>query len=241
MNGFRSVKINGRWDLMLPEYRCFRFLAGDHEKERLASMALNIAPDDRILDIGSEDGDLSCLLSTFASAGLMFLCEAEPLGWAAAKQTFAANSRPDPEFTYSGYVIDQYTPSYPPGQCWQEGWPDFSLAQGEIRGDHPMALDHRHWDEPATESVDGLLVDTLFEPTVINIDIEGAEMLALHGAEKALQQPRRPLVWVSIHPHLIRNYGGFSSGDLINYMERLDYRAIHLADDHEAHWMFEPK
>jgi hypothetical protein len=49
----------------------------------------------------------------------------------------------------------------------------------------------------------------LVRPTVLKIDIEGAEILALQGAQRLLRAPDRPrLLFVEAHPEFLPTFGG---------------------------------
>jgi len=53
-----------------------------------------------------------------------------------------------------------------------------------------------------TKTIDGLCEDSEFRPTVIRMDIEGAEILALRGARQVLQK-FTPRLFIELHPSLM--------------------------------------
>lgn len=233
----RSVRMNGRWDVMMPEYRAFRWLAGDHERERLASMFLNLEDDAHVLDVGAEDGDMSALISTWVPQGSVSLVEPTFESWPAIRETFEANDRPPPLRAYCGYAGDgEY-------QTMEEarvvgGWPN--ECNDQPVGDHPMS--QYEPGNPRTLPVDAVMKGRLRGVGAINVDVEGAELHVLRGAYNTIMMSR-PLVWVSIHPHLLKARYGSKPRDVLDFFddESLDYRAVHLGDDHESHWLFEPR
>lgn len=237
------VTVNGRWTMRLPAYRAVRYLEfGNWEKERLASMALNISPDEVIYDIGTETGDMSALFAHWMrdGAGSMVLVEPNPLAWPGIKFIWEANDLKMPIATYVAFA--GATPAEAPAsnvgaQSAPGGWP------GAVDGEIDPAHGFRHLAEEAdvtpTITIDQICAQTS-APSVITIDIEGAELEALRGAHETLLE-FRPLVWVSVHPQFMRHHFGQRPAELYRYMEERDYRAWYLADDHETHVFFEPK
>ena len=63
-------------------------------------------------------------------------------------------------------------------------------------------------------------------PTLLKIDIEGAEMLAMRGAGQLLARAR-PVLIVAIHPEPLQALGT-SARELIDYMRASDYIATNL-------------
>jgi hypothetical protein len=72
-------------------------------------------------------------------------------------------------------------------------------------------------------------IDTLCEglaPRLIKIDIEGAELLALHGAAKTLGR-EDPILVVAIHPDAMRALGS-SPSELSSFLAEFGYAGQHL-------------
>jgi hypothetical protein len=76
-------------------------------------------------------------------------------------------------------------------------------------------------------------------PSAITIDIEGAELLALQGAERTLLN-ERPIVWCSIHPDMLLKDYNTKPIEVLEFMEKMHYRSTFLAEDHELHFRFDP-
>ena len=231
------VVINGRWTVRMPAHRAIRYLdEGDWEKERLASMALNLDPGDLVYDVGAEQGDMSALFQMWT--GRICLVEPNPLAWPTIRAIWEENALEPPEGWFVGFASAVTSPL--PGGAITVGsmrWPDCA--------DGPMvpAAGFRHLAQE-TDTTPQLRLDELIEsvgaPAAITIDIEGAELRALVGARRALED-HRPLVWISVHPEFMRHHFGERPAQLHRYMEELDYRAVHLGDDHESHWFYEPR
>lgn len=221
-----ETSINGKWSLMLPDHRAARPEWPVWERERLASMWLNIAATDVVLDVGAEEGDLSALFASWC-AGIV-LVEPNPLAWPCIQACFAGNNLPDPIAFFQGFC------SADGAELPARLWP--ASSDGPIVPDHGFL--HLAEDSAAETSIDTLA--DVCPPNVITMDIEGAELEALKGARHTLTY-HRPIVWVSVHREFMAHHFGQTPRDLLRFMERFDYRAVHLADDHEAHWMFEPR
>lgn len=231
--------VNGRWTLRLPAYRAIRYLhEGDWEKERIASMALNIDRADVILDIGAETGDMSALFASWVPDGGIHLVEPNPAAWPGIRFIWEANSLPMPLSTFVGFAAAQ--PAVAPaentgGQAQVGKWPP--CAANPI----DPAAGFRHLaeetDTTASSTIDELVGDARLN--AITIDVEGAELEVLRGAREVLLN-QRPIVWVSIHPAFMRHHFDQRPTDVRSYMRGAGYEPIHLGDDHESHWMFEP-
>ena len=74
-------------------------------------------------------------------------------------------------------------------------------------------------------------------PSAITIDVEGAELLVLRGAQKTLKE-NNVKVWVSIHPDLSQKDYKKSKNDLLEFMEKIGYQSELLGIDHEEHHYF---
>ena len=78
--------------------------------------------------------------------------------------------------------------------------------------------------EPITKqqiSLDTFFLGKNIHPNVIKIDVEGAEILVLQGAEKIITKTK-PKIYLSIHPKWLVNLGQ-SVNQLLCLIEELDY------------------
>lgn len=235
----RNTRINNRWSLNLPDHRAIRYLEeGMWERERIASMWLNIAPSDVIYDIGAEEGDMSALFASWVPDGGVLLVEPNPKVWPCIRAVWEMNALPSPLGWFVGFCAGDA--HYPDASDVDDirmvdGWP--RCAHGQMIPAHGF----RHLAEQAdvTPRVPLDHIDAP-PPNVITIDVEGAELEVLRGAQETLRDAR-PLVWVSIHPAFMRDHFDQTPAELFAYMRDLDYDAHHLADDHESHWLFQPR
>ncbi|MFN8625560.1 MAG: FkbM family methyltransferase [Candidatus Binatia bacterium] len=70
-------------------------------------------------------------------------------------------------------------------------------------------------------------------PTVIKIDVEGAEWEVLRGAESTLRK-YHPRLALSLHPHALESVGA-SGGDVLGWLVQLGYGCNVVSEDHEIH------
>lgn len=234
-----ETRINGRWTLLLPRHRAERpewSTPLGWERERIASMALNLASGNVVIDVGAEEGDMSGL---FASWGCqMVLVEPNPRVWPNIKAIFETNDLVDRVAGWHvGFCGTALVDPIPPGVSAYGGdaagvWP--ACAEGPVIGDHGFL--HLAEDVAPVTTIDLMPVT----PDALTIDVEGAELAVLRGAHATLQQDR-PLVWVSVHPAFMRHHFAYNPDQLHRYMRGLDYDGHLLASDHEEHWLFLPR
>ena len=83
-------------------------------------------------------------------------------------------------------------------------------------------------------------LDTLFadadphRPWLLKIDVEGAELLVLQGAE-GLAERLRPQLLISVHPPALRSLG-LTPNDIRNWLVARRYHIEIDVESHEEHW-----
>lgn len=117
---------------------------------------------------------------------------------------------------------------------------DFAIADAdgtaELHSDYPGGYSpslarqsrHRLSQSVPVRSLDSLIIQGELScvPTVLKIDIEGAEWLALRGARAWLSGSERPrAIFLELHPDLIREFGG-SVMEILAELWALGYRSI---------------
>lgn len=87
-----------------------------------------------------------------------------------------------------------------------------SLATDGLDGNAPAIADlgrHRQTVSVRLDTADALVAAGTIRPTVLKIDVEGAEAMALEGAKGILSGPERPrLVFMEVHPRFLPQFGG---------------------------------
>lgn len=66
-------------------------------------------------------------------------------------------------------------------------------------------------------------------PNVIKIDVEGAELRVLRGAERLLRESNDLVIWCEVHPRQMENLGD-DVAELAPYLEQLGYSLVPIAD-----------
>lgn len=250
----KETLINGRWTLLLPEHRAereqWKIENGGWEKERLAAMAECIARQGKdaardgldspvVYDIGAEEGDFPALWASWGADVL--LVEPNPLVWPNIRAIFEANDLVDHVVEcWVGFAGDFLRPAE---EQWLHDWLDGGrdiwpqCAFGPVIGDHGFLVLPERPDVPVM-TIDYAAHWTRRPPTVITIDVEGAELTVLRGARATLEESK-PAVFVSVHidlPWIDEKYPGDTGDKVGEFMEGFGYVGRHLATDHEEHW-----
>jgi hypothetical protein len=241
--------INGRWTLKLPDYRAERpEWATGWERERLDAMHDLIEPGDTVLDVGAEEGDLSALYALWGAD--VVLVEPNPLAWPNIRAIFEANglagmvrgsvvgflaaeARGEPGVLLGG--AHGAARARGGGDRWAPWWPDCAFG--------PMVKAHGFLTLDAAPGVGALTLDGLVErrgcpPTVVTVDVEGAEADVLAGGP-VLFSTDRPAVFVSVHvnlPGLDETHPDDLRDRVAAVMAGHGYEGRLLAVDHEEHW-----
>jgi FkbM family methyltransferase len=234
---FVTVQACGKWPLQVPKYKTNI----DHatwEKERMLAMAAAYKGGP-MLEIGSEQGDLSAIVAQFVRPENMHLFEANDRSWSTAKLTWAKNGLAAPAGSWAGFVSDVTDLK---GTAPVKGWPAVA--------DNPDYLEEcwfrcLHENPTAIANIPAITVDAYAVlsgaiPTMISMDVEGAELMVLKGAEQTLRSAK-PVVFVSVHPEFMRERYGTPPALVSHYMLTLGYKETLIHVDHEEHRQFTPE
>lgn len=226
--------INGRWPLLLPSHRAARPEWPWWEATRLAAMAAHVGPGDVVWDVGAEEGDFPALWASWGAE--VVLAEPNPRVWPNIRTIFEANVLQAPVASFVGFLGEEDTAGWASALVAAGEWP--TSAYGPVIGDHGFC---QLGERPDIETV---TIDTFTEvatrPSVITMDVEGAELHVLHGARRTLTE-HRPKVFVSVHPGFMAHHYGHNPEQLYDFMEELGYQRTFLTEDHERHEMFLPR
>lgn len=223
--------LNERWYFWVPDNVANWDAITSWERERLASMEEHLKPGMILYDIGAEHGWLSAIYGTFVGHENMVLIEPSPFFWPNIRMVWEMNGFKNPAAMHCSYAGAERNGQ--PGSGI--GWPSESIGP-ECDAQAYVSLAFANLHNISTITIDWMRP----RPDAITIDIEGAELLALRGAEETLRT-RRPLVWVSIHEDLmVRDYHT-DAEDLYHYMGDLGYANEFIARDHETHVLFTPR
>ena len=106
--------------------------------------------------------------------------------------------------------------------------------------DEPSRANYICLDTQAANAIPVHRIDRLFaqadrsRPWLMKVDVEGAEMLVLRGAEAFLEKAR-PQLMVSVHPPALRDYG-LSPADIRAWLTARSYEIAVDVEPHEEHW-----
>nr|WP_217900426.1 FkbM family methyltransferase [Halorubrum sp. Ea1] len=174
------------------EFMRFRNLAG--ESSVVEDLLNKLDSDDIFYDIGANVGTYTCFAAAELGPGRMVAFEPEPEN--------ADHLRENLELNDLDAEIIQIALSDTDGTI------DLALTGDEAgEGEHAIATGNTERTlEVDTARGDSLLEDReLPKPTVLKIDVEGAELSVLRGLRETLRQNCR-LVYVEVHPEKIRGF-----------------------------------
>ena len=232
MTDGRIVRINGQWDLWLPEHRAARpewTSTEGWERKRIDSMFANLKPGMCLFDIGAEEADMCGLWASWGCD--VVLVEPNPRVWPNAKAIFEANGL-TPRGWFVGFAgtIETCPQSAEGWQTARDGWP--RCAYGEVIGDHGFCQLNERPDIPCT-TIDAL-ARQFGDPDALTLDVEGSELEVLLGAHRVLKEVQ-PLLWISVHPHFMADSYQRSVSRLWNELDAYGYKWRLLDYDHELH------
>ena len=234
-------RLNGKWDLTLPDHRPPQWVDG-WEVERLDAMHTVIRPGDTVIDVGAEEGDMSALCAQWAGpSGGMILVEPSPRVWPNIRAIWNHNDNLAPVWKWFVGFAARSSEMHPPEDDVTEHWngvrgaPWPNCAYGPLIDDHGFRQLYLQADATPTIRLDDLITEPV---DVITMDVEGSELEVLVGARRILAE-QKPVVFVSIHPQFMVDQFDSHPLALYDYMwHELGYKSEHLATDHEVHVVF---
>ena len=244
----KKVLINNRWKILLPDFRDNPESWKEWEKERLAAIYEVIRPfvfpdhyfqtkDQIVFDIGAEQGDFTGLFAMWGAKVVAF--EPNPKIWRNIKAIFDANKlKLTGHFVgFASNVIDIKPDKIEAviNEPDKDGWP--ACAYGEVTEENEFRGVHERTHDTPSITIDHFVEVNKLVPTILNIDVEGAEYLVLEGAAKTLTDNKVD-VFVSIHPEMMFHIHQKYTTELIGLMGSFGYGWKYLAFDHEFHFHF---
>lgn len=204
------------------------------ENERITSMLNNITAEDVVYDIGAERGDITALLRKTTNASIVPI-EASQKMWPHIKKVYDLNGLDTPDLSVTALLGARNNNLDNDTVLNVLTWPP---QVDEIRTSEPGFVHLNEGDGYLPQITVGTVwKSTNVIPTVLNVDVEGAEYEVLSGAANILQNTNMK-VWVSIHPEFMFHRYGHYTGELCEMMKRFGYSYKILAFDHEFHFYF---
>jgi FkbM family methyltransferase len=178
------------------------------------------------MDVGSEEAEFAAVAATIVGGSNVHLIEPSPRVWPNIKAIWEANELDTP-YCFAGFAGSE-TRDAPEVQS---AWP--SQAYGDIQTESAFSVITERPDIPAI-TIDDYVRQTGVRPTVLLIDVEGAESLVLEGAKHLLQH--LPTIFISIHPHDFISRFGHTQENVFRQLIQAGYDLTFLGEDHEVHY-----
>jgi FkbM family methyltransferase len=175
------------------EYVRHRDLGG--EGPIIEDLLSELKSDDVVYDIGANVGTYTCFLSERLQPNQVVALEPHPSNLASLRSNLELNNT-------DAIVIERALSD-------TNGTAELKVAsQDKGEGKHSLAID----SDKETITVELAAGDQLIEsgeipaPTVLKIDVEGAEYQVLQGLEQTLQSDPCRLIYVEVHPEPLSDY-----------------------------------
>lgn len=201
--------LRGRWWCPAGGGKVWRVLGGSYETGQTARFIGHVSPGDVVLDLGAHVGYYTLLAAALTGpSGRVFSFEPNPRNARYLRHHVRINRCRNVE------VVEQAV-------CDHSGEVRFGLGTGSGTG---------HIAETGAVSVRSVTLDDFcaeraVTPSVMKIDVEGAERRVLEGAAAALRSAR-PLIFLSTH-------GAEQAAACRSVLSRLGYRMTAIDDGPE--------
>jgi len=178
----------------LCEYQRFQDFVG--ERAILKDALQSIQKDDVFYDIGANIGTYTCFAASVLDSGQVLSFEPVPSNANRLRENLELNG-------LSAEVMQLALSD-------TNGTVEISITDDIIgAGEHAIATDNSE-QTIEVETLRGDSVSDRYElpkPTVVKIDVEGAELLVLQGLQTVLRENCR-LVYIEVHPEKITDFAG---------------------------------
>jgi len=191
------------------------FFLGSYEPQETLLLPALLRPGDTCVDVGAHWGYFSLLAAArVGRTGRVLAVEADPRVFATLEKTLTLNP---------GLPVEamQVAAAAEPGTIILHGFDE----RGDNWGISSVATSQGGQRfEVRAEPLDAILERCgVAEVGLLKMDIEGAEVLALRGAERALRERRIRTMLLELHPPQIAALGG-TVGDLITRLRGFGYQ-----------------
>jgi len=207
---------------------------------RKAAEWFDLHPDGMLVDVGSSIALYSLLALARAPRSLAWAIDSELISLQSSRwlcrYVGAARLR-----VIHGYAGDQPSVDLPAAEVASR---TAARLDAEKISREPSDASYICLDSAATSGIPVHSLDRLFadadasRPCLVKIDVEGAELLVLRGAD-AFVRRIRPQLLVSVHPPALRGFG-LVPDDVASWLRGHDYRFEIHVEPHEEHWWCTP-
>lgn len=200
------------------------------EVERVKSMEAHLKEGDILFDVGTETGWCNLVYAKIVGPENMVLIEPSPEFWPNIKSLWQKNfGDVFPLSCYAGFFSDKTNSlEVLPKHTFP------SLSDGPLIDKNSYKNISENAHEVPQITIDKYVELTGIVPDAITVDVEGAELLVLKGAEKLLTEKSIHL-WVSEHDDLALKGYNTNPDDVANFMQGLGYSREVLGTNHERH------
>lgn len=209
----------------LPEYQLtfrinnpieeFRLKEWGGEKEFVIEMMNELKNGDVFFDIGSSVGLNSVIAGKIVGNGKVVSFEPDPENIKRLKENYQMNNVTNGIVQELAVGNEKSTM-----KLYTAGSNNVSPSLQKVNGIERTI-------EVQVNSIDNLLANgSIPYPTVVKIDIEGAEMMALQGMNNLLKSNRRPrIIFMEIHPDFLPSFGT-TSEEIMQYLAQFEYSVM---------------
>lgn len=223
---------NWKYELLLNEPLASWDVFSYWEKERVASMEDNLKKGDVLFDVGTEQGWCDLVYAKIVGPENMVLVEPTPEFWPNIESLWRKNFPAFmPKACYPGFFSDKSENGH---SITHNDFPIESDGDLMDRNSYRNLSDPSHTAEVQQITIDDFVSSSQVIPDALTIDVEGAELKVLQGAERTLKNLSLK-VWVSEHDDLAERDYHVSPEGVKDFMEFLGYKREVLATDHERH------
>lgn len=230
-----KAKLNGAYEIIIPKHRADRpewYTAAGWEKARLRALRQTIQDQSHpvVFYVGAEEGEMCALAAMWGADVLMF--EPNDKVMPNIREIWKANGLPDALF-FAGFAANKTTDNA------AEALHNTAEIEGEVIGNHGFKELQDAGDIPQVK-IDDIVQSLGKSPTVITMDVEGAEWEVLQGAEETIKT-FKPVILLSLHPEFLIQYWNKYSYEVRRWIMDLGYEEKLLDYQHEAHFIYTPK
>jgi len=193
----------------------FRLVRWGGEEAYLKQMISELETDDVFFDIGSSVGLISVMAARKLTNGTAVSFEPDPENLKRLKENYDLN-RLENFIIQPIAVGDRNTEML----LYTRGSNNYSPSLQPVnRIDESIRVN--------VDSIDRLLSERIIPyPSVIKIDIEGAEMMALKGMENLLNSEARPrLLFIELHPDFLPSFNT-TGEEVLHFLSQLKYNLV---------------
>jgi FkbM family methyltransferase len=225
-DGFRSVLPGGEVVLISPAFRHITWNRDEYDAFRKA-----VTPGGTIIEAGSNVGAYTMLFGQWAGpSGRVFAFEPDPTAFEGLRRHIDINQVGDRVMPVAAAITDGSEKS-------------LRLVLGESSGISRMAHDDDRSARNVTDvpalSIDAFCAERQIVPSVIKIDVEGAELGALRGARRTIAAARPALqLFVEMHPALWPSLG-YAAEDVERECAAQGLTVEHLDGSRQGVWTTE--